>query len=298
MNWILYPIAAYAVVACANIIDKLLVARYIKDSSLVVLFTGTIACITGFIIYFIRGFPVMLSGQFALVLAAGVLLELYLLPYFKALELEDASTVVPLFQAVPLFTLLLSWVFLKEQLLLTQYVGFVLLLGSGFVLAASRKKHKRALSVSFWYMMLSSLLFAVSTLLFKFVTYSTNVWDAIAYESMGIGLGTLIIASWPGYVRRYISYARKLSVSGWGALAASESLYIVYRIFMGIALSLGSVVVVNVLGGLQPAFVFLYGYTLSQLVSSYPGEKIDKKTLQRKAIALGGIFIGLYFVYM
>jgi hypothetical protein len=146
-------------------------------------------------------------------------------------------------------------------------------------------------------MMLSSFLFAVSTLLFKFVTYSTNVWDAIAFESMGIGLGTLIIASWPGYVRRYVSYARTLSVSGWGALAASESLYIVYRILMGIALSLGSVVVVNVLGGLQPAFVFLFGYALSYLVSSYPGELIDKKTLQRKMIALGAIFIGLYCLY-
>jgi hypothetical protein len=86
-------------------------------------------------------------------------------------------------------------------------------------------------------------------------------------------------------------------VSGWGALAASESLYIVYRVLMGIALSLGSVVVVNVLGGLQPAFVFLFGYGLSYLVSSYPGEKIDKKTLQRKMIALGTIFIGLYCLY-
>jgi uncharacterized membrane protein len=298
MNWILYPIAAYAVAAGANIIDKLLVDKYIKDSSLIVLFIGTVAFLTGVIIYIIRGFPAIGPAQLLFVLAAGVLLEVYLLPYFKAMEREDASTVVPLFQAVPIFTLLLSWVFLKEQLFPKQYVGFVLLVGSGFVLAASRTKHTRALSASFWYMMLSSFLFAVSTLLFKFVTYSTNVWDAIAYESIGIGLGTLIIASWPGYIRRYISYARKLSVYGWGALAASESLYIVYRIFMGLALSVGSVVVVNVLGGLQPAFVFLYGYTLSQLVSSYPGEKVDKKTLQRKVIALGGIFIGLYFVYM
>ena len=137
MIWIWYTIGAYGVVSMANIIDKILVDKYIKDSSIVVLFTGSVALVTGIVIYLLRGLPTIPVTQFVIVTAAGMLLAWYLLPYFKALELEDASTVVPLFQVVPIFSLILSFLFLHEQLRISQYVGFLLILLSGVALSIS-----------------------------------------------------------------------------------------------------------------------------------------------------------------
>src|SRR4030042_2893723 len=163
MNWFLYAFLAYAFVSVANITDKFLVEKHIKDSSIIVLFTGVVACVVGLIVYVLRGFPVLTPLQLIFVLAAGVFLELFLLPYFRALELEDASTVVPLFRIGHVFTLLLSYIFLHEILTARQYVGFIFLLGSGIVLSLSAKTKQWRLTPAFWLMMLSSFLFAIST---------------------------------------------------------------------------------------------------------------------------------------
>lgn len=297
MTWIIYALVAYAFVSVANIIDKFLVEKQIKDSSTIVLFTGTVAFVTGVLLYIIRGFPILPPDQLVCVIAAGVLLEIYLLPYFRALELEDASSVVPLFQAIPVFTLLFSFVFLKEVLLPKQYIGFVFLLGSGVMLSLAPRSRGIGLRRAFWLMMLSSMLCAVAHVFFKFVVDLSNVWDAIAYESMGIGLGTLMIFAWPGYMRRFIHHAKRMKPVAWGALATSEVFYILFRVLYAFALSLGSVSLISVLGGSQPVFVLVYAWILSVFAPSIVKEAYDKKILTKKFGALVGIFIGLWLIY-
>src|SRR4051812_9865941 len=44
-----------------------------------------------------------------MLLGCGALLYAYLVPYLRAIEVDDVSSVVPLFQIVPVLTVALSW---------------------------------------------------------------------------------------------------------------------------------------------------------------------------------------------
>lgn len=297
MNWFIYTILSYAAVSVANITDKFLVDKHIKDSSTIVLFTGVVAFLVGIVVFIVRGFPTLSSEQLVFVLAAGVFLQMFLLPYFRALELEDASTVVPLFRVGPVFAFILAYVFLHEVLSGKQLFGFLIIVTSSLVLSLTSKAKRVYLNRAFWLMMLSSFLFAIATVLFKFVVDLGNVWDAIAYEGFGIGLGTLIIFVWPGYVRRFIHYAKHLKPTAWTAMGISEVFYVVYRLGLSLALATGPVSLISVLGGFQPVFVFVYSIFLSIFFPSILKEALDKRTITKKLVAFTGMFIGLYFIY-
>lgn len=298
MNWTLVAISAYAAVAFANIVDKILVDKYIKDSSTIVLFTGSVAFVTGLVIFAIVGFTPLPTHQWIMVLAAGILLELYLLPYFHALELEDASNVVPLFQLIPVFSLLLSSIFLHEQLTIVQLLGFLLIVISGFFLSRNTTSGNHATGPVLGYMVLSSFLFAASSLLFSAASSITNLWDAIAWESIGIGFGTLCVALWPGYFRRFLNFAGKLPGAGWVALMTSEIFYVIYRLLFAAALSVGSVAIISVLGGTQPVFVLLYGLIMTYAAPKLIQEKISMKILRNKFLAIMAIGVGLVAIYV
>ncbi|MEP7166789.1 MAG: EamA family transporter [Candidatus Woesebacteria bacterium] len=296
MTWIFYALLSYATVAVANITDKLLVDRYIKDSSVIVLFTGSVAAIVGLLMIPFVGIPHYSLFQLIRVIAAGMLLQFYLIPYFQALEKDEPSRVIPLFQVIPIFSLILSWIFLHETLGVGQIVGFFFILFGGIFISVT-KKGTFALRKTFWLMMLSSVLFAASTILFKGAVDENNVMQTIAVESLGIGVGTLLLFFLPGYAKTSVQFAKKMPVAGWGALATSEIFYVIYRFLLLIALSLGSVSIVSVLSGIQPVFVLLYSGVLSFIAPKFFHEDLSMKTLIQKGLAFVSMAIGLYFLY-
>jgi uncharacterized membrane protein len=297
MSWIFYAIASYAFVSVANITDKYILEKHIRDANIIVFFSGIIALLTGILIICFRGLSVFPLNQTLLILLAGILLVLYLLPYFKALDLDDASKIVPLFQAIPVFTLLLSAVFLGENLSLRQFAGFGIILACGWYL--SKSDQGRALEVKpyFWLMMVSSFLCAASSVLFKSVVQLQDLWDSIAYESIGMGIGVVLVSFWPGYLRKFIRLAKTTSRTGYTALSISEIFYILFRITGNIAYSLGPVALVNVFGGFQPLFILLYGYLLTRFFPKIIKEDVSGGIIRAKALSLIGIFIGLFFIY-
>lgn len=109
--WIFYAIFAQSLITVTNFIDKLMLNKYIRDSSIIVIFSASMAVLVSVVIFLIRGFPDFSFQQALLILLAGVATEFAIIPYFKALDADDPSRVVPLFQSIPVFTLLLSFFF-------------------------------------------------------------------------------------------------------------------------------------------------------------------------------------------
>lgn len=296
MIWIILAIVAYAVVAVANITDKLLVDRYVKDSSVVVVFTGAIAALVGLVMIPFVGLPQFGIGEWSRVLLAGMCLQFYLIPYFRSLELEDASTVIPLAQAVPIFSFLLASFYLGEKLSGSQLFGFILILIGAIWMSVSKQGSFRLRKV-FWLMMSASFLFALSTVLFKGIVNETNVLQSIAIESLGLGVGTLSLMLIPGYGKKVKKYLRKMPTAGYGALATSEVFYVVFRFLLLYAYSLGSVTIVSVLSGIQPVFVLVYSIVLTIILPKYFSEDMRQGTLLKKAGAFGVMLIGLWAIY-
>src|SRR5579863_5629115 len=107
ISWIFFAISAQALFGVSAFIDKFLVEKRIKEPFLITILAGLASLTMGILIFIFKGFHVIEIKQLVLILVSGILLELYLIPYFKALAIDDASRVVPLFQFVPVFVLVL-----------------------------------------------------------------------------------------------------------------------------------------------------------------------------------------------
>ncbi len=224
MSWLFFAIAAPALFAITNFIDKFIIEKHVEDIVALTIVSGAISFLFGLIILTLAHFPFLGWGVIILVLVSGALGELALLPYFKAMKLDDASRILPLFQVIPFLILILAYIFLGEQLSGGQLFGFCFILIGGFLLSLKKLDMKVfSLRPSFWYMMLSSLLYAAGAVIFKFVVTPGNFWDIIAYEILGGGLVILALAFYNPYRVRAMKVARAATRKLWGAFVANES---------------------------------------------------------------------------
>jgi uncharacterized membrane protein len=298
MSWIIFAIAAPALFSVTNFIDKFLLEKKIKDPLLVTILAGLASLLVGIFIFVFKGFSIIEIKQLVLIVISGIFLEIYLIPYFKALTLDDTSRVVPLFQFMPVFVLILSYVLLGESLTGRQLSGFVLIIIGGFVLAAKKiEKGIFKLRASFWFMLLASLLYAITGVLFKLVVVAQDFWLILAYENIGIGIGAIILLLWPPYRIAFQQEVKKLTLSIWGLLSVNQAFYVLALFSMFRAVLLAPVTLVSVINGTQPFFVLLYGLVLSVWFPYIIKEDIEKNTVLTKVLAIILIFTGGYLVY-
>lgn len=299
MSWIFFAVAAPALFAATNFVDKFLVEKKVKDPLFITILSGLASLALGIVILFVRGFSLIETKQLVLLLVSGVLLELYLIPYFKALAIDDASRVIPFFQFVPIFVLILSFIVLGEVFAAKQVLGAILIVLGSFILATERlEKGIFTFRKSFWFMMLASLLYAITGILFKLVVITHDFWLTLGYENVGIGIGAIILLLWPSYRRGLYREVKKLNVRVWGLLFINQCLYILALFALFYAFSLVSVAFVSIMSALQPFFVLLYGLILSVWFPQLIREDTTKHTLLIKALAIALIFIGGYIVYV
>src|SRR3990167_4894914 len=205
MSWLFFAIFAPVLYATTNFIEKYLLETKIKDPIIIVFFEAVPLTILGITALIFLGFPPLPPPQLGLIILSGILLEFYLVPFFMALNLEDTSRVVPLFQFIPAFVLVISFLFLKETITTQQFLGFLLIFSGGFVLGVKKMsggvfKLRKAL----YLMLLSSFLYAWTIILFKFVVVKIDFWTTIGYEFVGIGLGALLLLLVPSFRQKLI----------------------------------------------------------------------------------------------
>src|SRR3989338_2490608 len=136
MSWIIYALATPFFFTCTNFIEKYLVEKKIKDSIVITILLGLSYSGLGIGILFLLSWPQIPLFQLLILLLSGILLVIYLIPYFKALELDDASRVVPLFQVVPVIVLVLSYFLLHEMPTEKQLFAFAFIITGGFILGS------------------------------------------------------------------------------------------------------------------------------------------------------------------
>lgn len=135
---IFFAILSPAIYSIVNYFDKFFLEKFKIEPIVIAIFSGIIALLTSFILILFFGFHLFSISVVTSIIISGVMTELYILPYFKALSLEDASTVIPLVQFVPLFIILGDAFILDETLTLIQYLGALIILLSGLVISLEK----------------------------------------------------------------------------------------------------------------------------------------------------------------
>lgn len=295
MTWFLLAFIAMVLFGTTNFIDRFLVEKRIKDPFFVSIIGGILAPLIGVIVFVMRGFPILPARDVGILVLGGLLAEVALVPWYKAIKIDDTSRVVPYFQFIPVIILGMSYLLLGERLTMNQLIGFALIIVGGLSLAIEHPSREFfRIRKSFWYIIVSIMLWAPMVVLFKMIAVEQNFWDSIAYNSIGIGLGAIVLQIYAK--TRTVAKIRAMSFGTWGVVIANELLYLLARVLQFYAVLIGPTALVSVVGGVQPLFALVVGLALSIWFPDIIKEDIKKKTIAYKLVAIVVMFIGIVFI--
>ena len=298
MPWYIFALGTPIFYSFSTFIDKFLIEKKIKNPLVLTALANTVAGILGIFLGLIVGFKNIGLAQTSLIIFAGILLTFYLIPYYKAIKIEDISRATPLFQFVPVFTLIISSIFLKETLNNKQIFGLILVVIAGVLMSTDKFEGGIfKLRKSLWFMILSSLMYGLVCILFRFVVKDIDFWLTLSYEYIGSGIGGLLLFLSPQIRKSFKKDFSAIKISA-GIIAFNNGVAMLAHVCESYALSLMIVPLVNIVSGLQPMITLVFGVILTIWFPHLIKEDISKKTLLHKSVFILLMFIGLYFVYL
>ena len=228
------------------------------------------------------------------IFAAAVVYIIAVTLYFKAMEKNDASVVVVMFQMIPVFSYIMALILFKENLTLKQIIGSLIILLSAILISfnfngRNNKKKLKALIL----MTLSSFLCAVYFILFDIGLRNSSYYSCVFWYQIGlliIGIALLCIKTYRVPFKKAVKNNGKrylfLNIS-------NEVINLIANALVNFANLTVPIALVNVLTGLQGAFAFILGVLGTIFIPKYIKEDLSKKVVIQKVACIILSIIGL-----
>ncbi len=298
MSWILLVTGAYLLLAVANVSDKIFLKALFRHPAVLAVIIGGMGVISFVLIPFGHfGWPGIF--YFCSLMMAGVCFVLALLFFFHALSAEEASRVIPYVGAlIPIVTLVFASAFLNEELARSAYIGFALLIIGGYIVAHDPWSHPKEHSFHIWIMAsLGAMFFAISFVLSKWLFSSMDFIQAFVWIRVGSLLAALVILL-ISVIRgaKYLKEFRHVVSKGFLAFLGVQAVGGVGFILQNVAISKGSVSLVNAMQGIQYVFVIVFAGLLAKRFPRLIQEKISRKIVVAKLVGVVVIGVGLILI--
>ena len=289
------------------IVDKFVLTHHIKDAFSYQIFL-TVTLIPAVLVLFIFS-----SSNFHLqtylyllfyltIFVIGMILGLVFVLYNKALLIEEVSRVTPLFYLSPLLVLIFASLFLGESLSPKRYIGIGLLVFSAISVSMRRVEHKSlslSISPALLLILFLDLIMAGKDVLAKFFFSYMDYWSYLFWFILGNIAGRPLLLLLPGVKRKFIADMKSLS-SGICLLCLlcfiNSSIACVGYVLYFNAVSLTYVSLVSAIPSTQPFLVFLVATVLAVFYPESLNERIERKGIIIKLIAVVTILIGAYLI--
>ncbi len=228
------------------------------------------------------------------VLIASLIYIIATVFYFKAIEKNDASLVVVMFQMIPVFSYILALILFKENLTIRQIVGSIIIILSAVIISFDfNEKNNRKKFKALLLMTLSSLCYSIYFILFDIgirnsTYYSCAFWYQIGFLIMGIVL--LLLKSFR------IPFVNAIKKNGKRYLilnTTNEVINLIANLLVNYANLLIPIALVNVLSGFQGTFAFILGIIGTLLLPKYIKEDLSKRVVIQKIVCIILGIIGL-----
>jgi drug/metabolite transporter (DMT)-like permease len=142
-------------------------------------------------------------------------------------------------------------------------------------------------------MTLSSLLYAINFIFFKFFAIDYNFYITSFWEYIGFAFfATILLIFIKKYRNEFINVLKVNSVKVISINGLNETISIFAKIIFNFASLMVPVTLVWIVNGSQPFFVFIYGVMLTLIFPKFAQENLSKKVLVQKIIAIVVMFIG------
>jgi len=307
MNWLTIAIISYAFTAVANILDKLILAKYLKAAAIYAFYVG----ILGIISLIFIPFGVKWEGveQFAisLITGFGFVTALYIM-YSAFLRGETTKVATIIGGSLPIYTFILSFLFLGERLFVNEIIAFVFLIAGMVIIGWESKPkihwwqrvshvHKRKrgyLSLA----LISGLIFSLTFVLSKYVYDNQGFISGFFWMRIGTFVGALLILlvpKWRKLVREDLQAPKKSQGKGKTLLITNQIIGALGFLLLNYAISLGSVTLINAMQGLQYVFIFIISVIMGRFIAEVR-EEYTPSILVQKILGIIMISTGLIFL--
>ena len=180
-NWIYFVLIAQGIWSVTSLIDKIVISKgYIKNPLVYIVLNGLMNVFLIFLLPFV-GFEQIKLLDIVIVLVSGISFSIAVTLYYKAVQYDEISRVVMLYQITPIFVLILSFLFLGDVLTKNHLMGFLFLLSAGVVISYKKAKQSFKLSKAFYLMLTSALFGAIALISAKHIFSVTSFWGAFLW---------------------------------------------------------------------------------------------------------------------
>jgi len=309
MSWILVALLAYLFLAVANLFDKFLVDNVLTSSKAY----AFIACLMGGIV--ILGAPWFLQwpGIYWLIinLFSGGVFAVALWLLYEALRRGEASrTIVFVGGLTPVFSIVLSILFFKEQYSPLEWIGIVtIILGIFLVALLPKDRHfltriiaklKFTQEIKTGYLVFaifSALSYAVYFVATKYAYSAQPFASTFIWNRLGAALFVLLFLIRKKDRQKILSAFQKPKHNKHKLLVIfNQILGSAGFILQNYAIFLGSVAIVNAFQGAQYALLLIVSSILAVLSPKLLKETFSWKIFLQKLAAVLVIGFGLYFI--
>lgn len=298
--WLLFAFSGPVLWAASTHIDKYLVDRYFRDAPTAVLmvFTSVIDLLALPVIwYFVPGVFALPPFSIAVMVASGALYLGAMLLYLQAIQSEEASVVVPLFQLSVLWSAALAYLLLGETLTPLQMAGGGLILVGAFVLSLDPHFKFRGVKLRLVLVMLAcTFVLALSTVVFKFFAVKEAYWSTTFWTYVGAGLFGLALLASPARLRQFIDLFRRSPGAMLGVNGANELINLGGGLGVRYALLLAPVTLVQAVSSTTTLFVFGFGIVLTRFLPSFGREDLSARNLLQKGAAALLVAAGIVLI--
>nr|MBP6060563.1 DMT family transporter [Candidatus Paceibacterota bacterium] len=288
-----------------NHLDKYLLEKYFKDGgvgALMIFSSLSGVLVLPFALFFSSEnvFEIPLNFISVLIMV-GIFSALAVFAYLFALEDEEATVVVPFYQTIPIFSGILGYLFLGEEVTTSQIIGMLIIISGSIILSleldeVNNFKFKTKAVVL---MLVSSFLFTINAIIFKKVALESSFWASIFWENVGLLItGLFIFVFFKNYRKLFIGVFKENRTKVMIFNIVSEILVLIGNISLQYALMLAPVALVLLVDSYQPIFVLIWAVIFYFLFPNIFKEELDRKNLIKKIISILIIGLGTTIVYI
>lgn len=309
--WLLLAIGAQIINAVVAILDKYVVtSKTVLHPFSYAFYVSILSSLSVFVFFFdwvklprgimIPSFDNLVKPDAVLIgfcLLSGFLMFIALVNLYEAFSKTDASDAVPVVTSIAAIgTILFEYIFLHDSFSEDKLIGFFLL-ALGTVLVSHLKFDK----VLILHTMLSGFAFAAYYALTKHIFDLTNFDSGFLYTRIGLVVAALVIITLPRYRRRIFRKLRNRVVPKHKASAYVLGI----KMMAGLAsimtlkaVQLGSVAIVQAIGGVQFLFLIIFSALFGRVTHIHFGENGGMLEILHKGIAAAIIAAGLFFIFV
>ena len=301
---ILLAIFASFLWALTNHIDKFLINGIDESGSSIktlLVFSTLVAWIVLLPVWLIIcKFDVNISNiSLICILSASVIYILASYFYFKALEKNDASIVVIIFQLIPVFSYILALMFFKENLALKQIIGSIVIILSAVLISIDfEEKNNKSRWFVLILMALSSLFFAVNFFLFDIWIRNSSYNSCAFWFQIGLLMQGIIFICIKSYRTTFLKAIKDNGKKYFSLNILNEAINLIGNLLVNFANLTIPLALANVLNGFQGWFTFILGAIGVRFLPKYFKENMSKKVVIQKVSCIILSIIGLIIMFI